>query len=95
MNERKAASLSYAAYSQGYQVQVMDDNGSIIDDYMAGNSQRCSQTSVEADKGLDLATLWKFAEQTAKEMADEREVDHAFVYRDDDAVEGLEASGKE
>ena len=67
----KAMMVYWKAWDSGYSVSVVDNSGSVIAEYSAGNSRRDSQQTVPV--GSPLAelpeTLRCYAQSTAKDMA--------------------------
>lgn len=82
--------VAYFATACAYQVVTTDANGSIVDDYTAGNSEDDSQAFTHPDDGVGLAKMQEWALQTANETADAKGIDRAFVYEDRDLEDGLE-----
>ena len=64
--------VSYAATRFGYVVQVID-NGEVISEYTAGNSQQDSQAFIAPGSpgAVSRSQLRRWAKQTAEEMAEE------------------------
>jgi len=69
-------------HDRGYVVNVMED-GEVVHEYTAGNSPLDSQVYVFPDEGLSWAMLRQFAEQTAHEIARERNIPPQNVYEDE------------
>lgn len=82
--------VGYAATACAYQVQVSDENGSILDDYTAGNGEGDSQAFVHPDDGVGLATMQRYALQTAQETAQGLGLPLSAVHEDRDLIEGLD-----
>lgn len=65
--------IEYDACEIGYTVTTNKASGGVLDVYEAGNSPNES-TAYEPDPryALPTSTLWKYAESTANEIAEER-----------------------
>ena len=67
--------ITYEAHSDGYTVQTLTQRSRILrDSYEAGNHPCDSQggVSIYDSTAVPLATLWKWAKQTAEEIAQEQ-----------------------
>lgn len=80
--------IQWAATADGYTVLTYVD-GEVVDEYNAGNSPHESQTYVSAERGVGLAQMRAWAEQTAKEKANALGVSHSQVEEDADLLESL------
>ena len=81
----------WAATEETYTVQVLID-GTIVDEYNAGNSPRCSQTHVSAEFGVGLERMQAMARQTAEAMANDLDIPLDRVEEDEDLLTQLEGS---
>jgi hypothetical protein len=72
---------------QGYRVVVYDGDCQPIEEYSAGNHPLDSQSVAPPGHEAPTETLIKWAQRTAREMADEHNIPHARVSRDTDAEE--------
>lgn len=89
----RGAWIGYAANRHGYTVTVYDPDSNEVYRYDAGNSPFDSQGFVpdpypgeKAEPRLSVATLRKFARQTAQEMANEWGVSLAMIHEEESEV---------
>jgi hypothetical protein len=71
----------------GYRVTVYSASGAILADYSAGNHPLESTTVADLDSAVSEATLIRYAESTAAEMAAEFGAEH--VSRDTNSEESV------
>lgn len=85
---RKATHITYYATPYGYRIEVQDQNGSILEDYEAGNSSKISDVWVRPDApdALSLEKLKEFARQTAEGMAGRWNLSVDSIYWDHDGA---------
>lgn len=77
----RGAWIGYRVNDDGYEVTVYDPESREVDHYSAGNHARDSQGYVERGhpERLSIATLRKFARQTAQETAEEWGINLAMI----------------
>lgn len=77
----RGAWIGYRVHDSGYDVTVYDSESREVETYSAGNHARDSQVYVERGhpERLSIATLRKFARQTAQDMAAERDINLAMI----------------
>jgi len=86
-----AKRIAYGASRTGYNVRIIDGN-EIVKEYIAGNCRQCSQTHLHPDdsEAVQRDQLLKWAEQTAKEMAQDNGINEDTIYHDTDIDRELE-----
>lgn len=87
---RTAATVMFNFTACAYQVVTVDENGSIMDDYTAGNAPGDSQSFVHPDDGVGIETMERYARQTALETATAAGLDDSAVHLDPDMIAELE-----
>jgi hypothetical protein len=80
--------VTWGATDRLYRVECIDMNdGHPVEDYVAGNGYGDSQAVVEPERGVGLEQMREWAEQTAREMAEEYDAEYGG--EDEDTTEGI------